>query len=536
MFLAKQRPSQGYNKPVTIAAPVGGINAFDSLVSMQDTDAITLQNWWPQPYGVTVRKGYVEWTTGLPSTVETLASWANTSGGTKLFAWSAAAMYDVSTRGVVGAAIVTLLTNARWEYVNMVNASGAHLIAVNGFDDAIHYKNAGVSRIVAGDGIVVDTWAGINPINVSGLTIHQSRLWAVEKNSSRGWYLPPDAIQGTFASFDFGPKFSKGGFLQFLTTWTIDDGNGAKDLLIAMSSSGEAVMYAGTDPNDSTKWGLVGVYYIGEPVSGGRGYTKVGGDMIILTQQGAVSMTAQLVSTKVKDKVDAVISKKIQFLISDLISTYTAIFGWHLLYVPSINMLLVNVPSVTAGGNIQLAANQITNAWTLFNGMDSACWALHNKSPYFGDYTGRVLLGWTGNSDNVRLDNSGGVGITAIVQQAYSYLQDKGGMNRSNKKQVGVYRPIFVTGGSIGFNSAIVYDYEDDTVTVPSVIPIPGGSIWGVGLWGSALWSGGVTVSQSWRSAEGMGVAASLKMVTLSASEVLWVATDYSLVQGVGIL
>lgn len=531
-----QKPSPGYNKPVTVAAPVGGLNAFDSLVSMQDIDAITLQNWWPQPYGVSMRKGYVEWTTGLPSTVETLASWSDTSGNTKLFAWSLGAMYDVSIRGVAGAAIVSSLTNARWEYVNVVNASGAHLIAVNGFDDAIHYKTAGVSRIVAGDGIVTDTWAGINPANVSTLTVHQNRLWVVEKGSSRGWYLPPDAIQGTFVSFDFGPQFSRGGFLQFLTTWTIDDGSGAQDFLVGMSSKGEAVVYGGTDPNDDTKWFRVGVYYIGEPVSGMRGYTKVSGDMTILTEQGLVSMTAQLVSTKVKDKADSVISKKIQFLISDLVSAYSSIFGWQLLYVPAINMLLIGVPSVVAGGNTQLAANQITNAWTQFQGMDSACWVVHNKSPYFGDYGGRVLLAWTGNSDNVLLDNTGGEGVTAVVQQAYSYLQDKGGANRSNQKQVGLYRPIFVTNGEVTFNSNVIYDYKVETVTTPSGIPVSSGSLWGSGLWGSAIWSGGTSVKQDWAQAQGMGVAASLKMVTLSASEVLWVATDYSLVQGVGIL
>lgn len=247
-------------------------------------------------------------------------------------------------------------------------------------------------------------------------------------------------------------------------------------------------------------------------------------------------MTAQLVSTKVKDKFDALLSKKIQFLISDLVTTYTSIFGWDLRYIPAINMLLVNVPSVTAGGNIQLASNQIIQAWTQFQGMDSACWTVYNNSPYFGDYTGKVYLGWTGFSDKVLLDNTGGEGITATVQQAYSYLQDKGGANRSNQKQIGLYRPVFVTGGSVAFNSSIVYDYKTDSVTVPSTIPTPGGSLWGVGKWGSARWSGGTSVTFEWAEAEGMGVAASLKMIVLTESETLWVATDYSLVQGVGIL
>lgn len=531
-----QRPKPQTNIPVTVAAPVGGLNAFDSLTAMPEQDAITLQNWWPQPFGVAMRKGYVEWSTGLPSTVETLATWSNKLGGTKLFAWSDANMYDASTRGVIGAPIVTLLTNARWEWINVTNDSGSHLIAVNGFDDAIHYQDSGVSRITAGDGIVPDTWAGLNPASAVSVCVHQRRLWAIEKNSSKGWYLPPDAIQGTFVDFDFGPQFSRGGFLQLLTTWTIDDGNGATDFLVAVSSLGEAVVYSGTDPSDDTKWSLVGIYYIGSPVSGFRCFAKVGADLAILTDQGVVSMSAQLTSTKVKEKTDGVLSKKIQFLLAELTTTFSSVFGWSLQYFPPINMLLIAVPSVTAGGNVQLASNQIIQSWTQFEGMDAAAWVLHNKSPYFGDYDGRILLAWTGNSDNVLLDNTGGEGITAIVQQAYSYLQGKGGQNRSNQKQVGLYRPVFVTGGSIGFNSQIVYDYENRSLTTPSAIPIPSGSLWGVGLWGSAFWSGALNVTQDWEQAEGMGAAASLKMVVLSASEVLWVSTDYSLVQGSGIL
>lgn len=529
-------PSPGYNRPITIAAPVGGLNAFDSLVTMEDTDAITLSNWWPQPYGVSVRKGYTEWTTGLPSSVETLASWADMTGGVKLFAWSLAGMYDITTRGPAAAPIVTLLTSPRWEHVNFTNASGNHLIAVNGLDNAIHYKAGGPTRITLGDGIITDTWAGLDPKKAVMLTIHQHRLWAVEKNSSKGWYGGVDAIQGTFVSFDFGPLFRKGGFLQILSTWTSDDGGGAEDRLVAISSQGEAAVYLGTNPGDDTKWSLVGVYNIGAPVAGFRSFSKEGGDLIVLTQQGVVSMTAQLLSSRAKDKSDSIVSRKVQFLISDLITSYSTVFGWNLRYFTSLNMILINVPSLVVGGNIQLASNQITSAWTQFQGMDSVSWIEHNNNPYFGDYGGKVWLAWTGFSDKVRLDNTGGVGITSVVQQAFSYLTDKGGASRSNQKQVSMYRPVFITAGAVAYNSAILYDFKTESIVSPSGIPVKTDSLWSIGKWGSASWSGGSDVAQKWVEAQGMGVAASLKMVTMTSTETLWVATDYSIVQGVGIL
>lgn len=524
-------PRPDFFKPETVPAPVGGLNAYDSLVAMPIADAITLQNWWPQSYGCSVRKGYVEWTTGMPSTVETVTGWYNLSGGQKMFAWSATSMYDVSTRAAVGAAIVTGLTNALWQSVVLTNSADNYLIAVNGADNGIIYRTAGVARITAGDGIVANTWAGLNPINAIQLTVHQKRLWAVEKNSSRGWYLPPDAIQGTFVSFDFGPQFRKGGYLQVLNTWTLDDGDGADDHLVAVSSNGEAVVYRGTNPNDDTKWFLAGVYDIGAPVAGRRFVIKAGGDLLILTQKGLVSMTEELVSTKVEIAENPVTSRKIQFLISELVSSYGRLNGWQVVFHPLLNMTLIAIPSIVAGQNVQLAINMITKAWTQFVNMDGACWHSHNNQLYFGDYTGRVYQAWTGYSDAVLLNNTGGEGVTAAVQQAYNYFD-----GRANQLQIGMYRPIFVTGGEVAYNTTIVYDFADVDLTSPGAIPLPLGSLWGTGLWGSAFWSGGSTVLKSWIQAEGMGVAASLKMVIQSEAEVLWVSTDYTLQQIRGVL
>ncbi len=529
MFI--QKPVKGEFDTETVPAPVGGINAFDSLAAMPETDAIIMQNWWPQPYGCSIRKGYLEWTTGMPSSVESLASWSSITGATKLFAWSGTAMYDCTTRGAVGAAIVTALSNARWETTSVTNSGGSNLICVNGLDDGIIYRTAGVARLVAGDGIVTNTWAGLNPNLAVQVINHQSRLWAVEKESTRGWYLPVNAVQGTFVSFDFGPIFSKGGNLQFLATWTIDDGNGAEDHLVAVSSEGEAVVYGGTDPSSVSTWGLVGVYFLGSAVIGRRGFTKAGGDLLLLTQQGVVSMMNQLASTKVNQSSNILVSRKIQFLISELISSFSAVNGWNLSYFPSANMLIVAVPSIISGGNVQLVSNLITEAWSQFSGMDGVSWIVYKNNLYFGDYSGRLYQAWTGYIDNVLLDNTGGTGIVALVQQAYAGLGA-----RSRQKQVGLTRPTFVSSGiDPSYNLDVVYDYADEEVPTPGISPATGGGIWNLSLWGEGVWSGGSEVTQNWRATEGLGAMFSLKMVVNAASEVLWVSTDYTVRKALGI-
>jgi len=515
--------TQADNKITTVPAPIGGLNARDSLAAMPETDAVVMVNYWPQPYGVSVRKGYQYWATGLGGEVSTLAQWAGVSGELKLFAWAVHEVYDVSSRGPVGLPAITGLTNAFWQTTTVVNAAGSHLLAVNGADDGIAYDSTGINRIIAGDGVAAWTWSGLDPKTAIQLTDHQHRLWVVKKDSAIGYYLPPDAVYGVFESFDFGPLFSRGGYISFMTTWTIDDGNGAEDHLVVASSRGEVAVYAGTDPSNATTWALVGVYYVGAPVKGRRSYSKVGGDLYLLTQQGIASMAELLTSTKVNEATSAFKSNKIQFLMSELIGTYGDLANWQLSYVPKINMLICNVPSVVLGGNTQIVANQIIGAWAQFSGMDAACWTTYDAQPFFGDYEGRVHVAWYGGLDRVDLAGLGGTAVLAEVQQAYSYLNSLG-----TQKQVGMYRPNFIVATPVAYKSGIEYDFQGSSVPAPDSVAPSLGSLWDDSKWGTAQWYGGTSNQRIWSQASGMGVAASVHLKTVSTNDVLWISTDYS--------
>lgn len=524
MFVAKPRAPA--NRVSTVPAPIGGLNARDSLAAMPPTDAVIMRNFWPQPYGCSVRKGYREHVTGLTTQVDSLAVWNGADGTSKMFGWAGADMYDVSSSGAVGAAIVTTLASSVWQSTSISNSGGSFLIAVNGTDDAIGYRAAGVYRIVAGDGIVANTWAGIDPQDAIQLTVHQGRLWAVVNGSSVGYYLPVGAIQGTFVAFDFGPLFSRGGYLQYLSTWTLDDGNGAEDHLVAVSSAGEVAVYAGTDPSDSTKWALVGVYFAGAPVSGHRSFCKVGGDMVLITQRGVVSLTNLLVSTKVNESRGILKSDKIQLLISYAVESFSDLPGWQLIYAAPYNMLIVNVPSVLDEGNIQFASNQLMpeEPWTQFTGMDAASLVVFNNLLYFGNYDGTVYQAWYGGQDSVDLSGTNGTDVVCECQQAYSYLDAP-----SVQKQVGMYRPNFITNIAIGYNSRIDYDFITASIETPTPPPPDdSGSLWGTALWGVGVWSGSLGTDRQWNQADGVGVAAALRIAMQTSGEVVWVSTDYS--------
>ena len=338
------------------------------------------------------------------------------------------------------------------------------------------------------------------------------------------------AIYGVWSRFEFGPFLSKGGNIAFITTWTIDDGDGAEDHLVAVSTEGQALVYAGTNPGDISTWDLVGVYTVGEPVLGRRAYCKVGGDLMILTQTGLVSMASLLVSTKVGEVVVGLNSEKVQLLVSSLVSSITDQYGWDMYLNPSNNLFLINVPSRTVGGTRQLACNVVTTAfpWTQFVAVDAATWDTFNNEPYFGTYDGRVCKFWDGSLDGVKLDDTGGDEVLLQVQQAYTYMGAP-----AVQKQIGMYRPNFlVTGGLATSNSRIEYDFRVRAVPFPSAVPPTSDDLWNVGKWDKATWAGGLTPDRRWIQAEGLGNAASLRMSTRTAKEMVWVSTDYSFKAG----
>jgi hypothetical protein len=97
---------------------------------MNPLDAVVLENFYPTPSQVQLRKGYTQFATGITGQVDTLMNYAG--GNTqKLFASAGSVIYEV-TGGGVATSVVTGLGSDRWEFVNASTAGGNFLTAVNG--------------------------------------------------------------------------------------------------------------------------------------------------------------------------------------------------------------------------------------------------------------------------------------------------------------------------------------------------------------------------------------------------------------------
>jgi hypothetical protein len=526
MAVPVKNPVQEISASTTIPAPTGGLNARDNLMMMAPGDAIIFTNMIPAAYGSAVREGSMYHATGLDGSVQSILTWQ--SGlGSKMFASSyngtTAKLYDVTTAGAVGAPIVTGLGNAQWRQVNFANSAGTHLVAVNGNDNLLWYHGVPtptMDRILLGDGVASGTIKNVDPVKFIAITVHQKRLWFVEKNTMHAWYLPTDQVYGIAAQFDLGPIFKRGGYLVGVYTWTKENYDGPSDQIAYFTSEGEVAVYAGTDVSTEGKWGLVGVYFIGSPLGYDFG-SSVSGDLLVMTEHGVISMNLASKADEGGGNYAQQASAKIQKMLNTFIKQSRDEFGWQIFQYPLEDLVLVNVP-FTFDGQRQLAFNSVHPGWGLFNGWRALCWRLFRQDAFFGDPDGNVLQAFIGHRDGIDLDGTGGVPIPFEAQQAFNFL---GVIGRS--KYVSFVRPSFSAGSPFSVVVGVMLDYAVNPVFGNFIPADSDAALWDVDTWDHGRWGSGVAVEQEWVTVGGVGFAASVRIKGEATGELFWIATDW---------
>lgn len=511
----------------SVPAPIGGLNAYDSMAAMPETDAIVMRNFYPQAYGVALRKGYKEFASGFNGIVGSLMRHNGVAGNQTLFAVDANWIYNITAGGLVGAGQrICASTDDQWYSIDVANSIATYCVAFNGSDNGFLYsQGGGYMALTLGDGIVSGTWKNIDPKKLVQPMMHQRRLWAVEKASTRAWYLPSDQVWGVATFFDFGGCFTRGGYLQALTTWTVDSGLGPNDYLAAFSSSGEVAIYQGADPSSPTTWKLVGTFYVGS-VFNRRCWTKFGGDVAFLTQYGMLTLNATL-NPDASRAMGNQLSQKIQRLISQVISASSLYEGWDLLNFAEENMILINVPGVEPSQTIQLAYNSLTKAWAMFDGMPAESWMVTKSSIMFGGKQ-KVYIAWTGYQDEARTDGTGGRNIVAECQQAFSYFGQPG-VNKHYK----MVRPAFAHADVFNYRIGANVGFDFTSSPAPASTAGNPGGIWGQALWDTTdRWVGGTQTSKTWSSVVGIGFAAAPRIAVDGNNEIIWAATDWLMEKG----
>lgn len=502
-------------KSLSITAPIGGLNARDSLAAMPPQDAVTLDNFFPTTTTVNLRNGRSDWVTGLPADVQSLMPYI-TPTVSKLFAASGTAFYDVTSTGAVGAAVVTGLTNAKWQSTNMGTPGGAFFYAVNGVDKPRYYDNA---AWVAVDNASVPAITGVTTTSLVHVNVFKNRLYFVEVNSLSVWYLPVNSIGGLAEELDLSPIFKLGGYLMAMGTWTVDNSAGIQEYAVFITSEGEIAVYQGYDPSTAGSWSIVGLFRTGRPV-GRRCFEKVGSDLILLTSDGVFPLSKALLTDR--SQLQDALSDKIVRLVNEDVALYGTNFGWDIKLYPLGNKLIINVPQVEGDTQYQYVMNTITGAWCRFTKWNANCWAVMGNVLYYGGNLGTaansafVAKADTGNSD-------AGAYIFGEVKTAFQYFGNPGLIKRWT-----MVRPTFYTAGQMIPSLGVDVDFADVYPVATGSFSNTGGTAWNTSLWNTFPWGSVSSIKGDWQGVSGIGHCAALHMrIVNNATPVQWMSVDY---------
>lgn len=521
--LRKKKANRGFKAQIkSVPAPVGGLNARDSIANMPETDALILDNWFPTPTDIEVRNGYISQNSNPVGWVETLMAY-NGPVTKKLFAVATEnKIRQVTTSGTGGSADVSGLTNARFQYTNMSTSGGNFLLAVNGADKLRGYD--GTSWWADGDGAHDIT--GLDTSTAIHINLHKSRVWLTQKDTSDAWYLPLNSIAGVAVKFPLGSLFRLGGYLMGMATWSLNDSNGLDDYAVFVSSEGEVLIYKGYDPAFSSTWALAAHFRIGRP-QGRRFFTKDGADLVMITADGAVMLSSSILSDRSAPQ--KAISYKITNSINSDVMTYAANFGWQIILYPIGSKIIVNVPQIENSRQYQYVMNSTSQAWCTFGLINdasawrAACFEIFNDKLYFGGLNG-VFQADTGNSDN-------NANIIATAKPAFSYFGKRG-----VQKLFTMINPYFQSPARVSAFIGLNTDFADMNPT--SSVPITGGGSsapWDTSLWDITFWASSSGVSHNWQTVTGIGNAATTKIIVSTKQPVSLQAMDYVFESG-GIL
>jgi hypothetical protein len=402
----------GYSSPrrqvavsVPVPAPTGGLNKRDSLAQMPVTDAYELDNWFPKTDGVETRFGYASFATGMVTSVKTLAVYEG--GGTQqLLAFANNSMFNVTAGGAVGAAVVAGRSSDSVVTCMFANAATQFLYIVDGASNPATYDGTNyVDRVITNASLSADN-------NLVYVHNFKQRLLFAAINECAFYFLPVSAIAGAASRFDLGEIAQTGGSLSAIASITRDGGAGPDDYVAFILSTGEIIVYQGTDPSSAATWGLVGRYRTAKPI-GRNCCIKYGGDVILITEIGLVALTQLFDGREYDEQLDPV-SNKIGKAFDPYL-TFADRTGWQACIFGPGSKLIFNLPLSSSGSYQQFVMNTTTKAWCRFTGMDALCWAVLGRRLFFGAAGGIVYEAETGESDN-------GDPIEPSCKQAFSYF------------------------------------------------------------------------------------------------------------------
>ncbi|MFK7943727.1 MAG: hypothetical protein AB8B85_12555 [Paracoccaceae bacterium] len=418
--------------------PVAGISLTDPEAQLPLTHALALDNMTITGGKVRSRRGY--------TVTDTLTAPLNTTGSLASFEINGNSTLIGTSGGEVRTVLPanTLLeagfTSDAWRWTTQ----SGNLLGVNGtefrrYDGTTWATPTLTTGVTAGN---LNTYTG----PFVGVISHNERVYLWPEDSTTFYYLDAAAVQGEVFQFPLGNLGNVRGKIVEIATWTVNAAHGSNDVLVILTSKGDAVIYEGIDPSDATDWRLMGRYKMPDVLPGGRSTVKRGADLLVMTTEGTISMTSVLRSGDEVAEGDGISpSMPLEAEWADFstpLRTCTELDGTG-------QVIVFNAVDET-GATRQVIYGQQQGAPTTWSGLDAVAWASFSNGLYFMDAAGRVCQ-LTGAADN-------GAEITITYQSGFS--DPLGGQNVN----VVSVQYKFRTSGTINVSTSLGSDWQENTV------------------------------------------------------------------------
>lgn len=485
--------------PVNFVAPTAGWIANQALaVSAGTPGATVLDNFFPLPTGAILRRGSVQRFSIGAGPVRSLFRYVS-GGKSELFASIDGPIHSVG--GSTPSEVRTGGTNGDWRVQQFTTSGGTFLIGVNGTDAAWIYDGT----IFAPTTITFPGGGALTTADLSYVWAHANRLWFAQKDGLSAWYLPVDQVGGELTELPLGGVFQRGGALLFGQAWSISGGGGLTDQNAFVTSEGEVAAYQGTDPGTVATWGLVGLYRIGKPL-GAKAFVKAGGDVLIATNIGMISL-----STAAAKDFAALGAAAVSYPIQEAWSHAVAQRGnaeWRCTVWAEGGMLLVSPPLDGASQPTCFVANVNTGAWCRFTNWHIASLETYNGLLHFGDFQGNL---WIGNATGA--DNN--LPYTGTCIPLFTDLGAPASRKVARNARL-VKRSAYPSREKL----TAIFNFSERTPAAPSAADVGNNELWGSGIWDISTWGREASdiVTGEWRSIGGSGHDVSVCVQVTSGS------------------
>lgn len=584
-------PKRFTAKTTSLASPIGGWNARDSLAEMQPLDAVQLINFFPTPTDVTLRKGYSKASTGITGNVETLMNYANADGTSTIFAIAGGVIYDASASTAVS--VLTGLTNSKFQHCMISTEGGNFLIGVNGADPAIIYDGTRwykMATTTTAQTISTITRGGTGNLTATLTTASAHGLatgnrvvisGATESNYNGTYYI---TVTGA-STFTYTMATAPSADATVVGTYTVLGITGVNSSnLININMCQNRLFFVQKDT--MTFWYLpvesIGGAALDFPlgsIARSGGYLQAMGTWTLDAGYGVDDLSAfvtsmgEVIVYKGTNPSDPNNWSEVGVWQMGQTFARRCFFKWggDLLLLTQDGLVPMSSalqssrldPRVNLTDKIYFAITQAANSYynefgwqiILFASQNMLIlniptaggkeqYVMHTITKSWSKFTGINAYCWEVSGDNkIYFGSSGFVGdfydttsdagnnIVATAQQAYSYFDTRGQLKRFT-----LVRPILQTDNGL---PTVLCGISTDFDTVPLTNQIAFNpsltsvGIWDTSTWDNANWGGGLTVTKLWQGVSGLGYAGSVNMnVASQGIEFHWASTDYVMESG----